>query len=212
MNRKSKAVNQSNRLGSAIKDKTAQMSFKARRAVTFNLAGALLLAVVLVAVQLFGYTPPKKAVPVYRGLTESSVNVRDIEAEAQGQLELVKNTKAHGSTRAFKFFANGEAMIEEWYENFPLVLGNLESNKCDFIVTILHKDTIVYRSMGIEPGKYLPSIKLFDAMPYGSYDLKVVVVGYDPQSYEKIGVQYMKFKLVIGNEQGIPRETEQTQQ
>lgn len=200
------------RLTSVVKTNSKKMSPKAKQVVMIVAAGVLLLAVVAIAVNVFSYNPPKKAVPVYRGLTESSVNVRDIEATREQQLQKVKDTRAKGNTRAFKFFANNEFAIEEWYDQFPLVLGNLDSNKCDFIVTILDGDTIVYRSMGITPGKYLPSIKLFDNMDYGTYELMVVVAGYDPVTFKNIGVQHMKFKLVIGNEQGTQKTSEQTEE
>ncbi|NLX94415.1 MAG: hypothetical protein GXZ02_11345 [Clostridiales bacterium] len=207
---KATAANFTTRRTSVVKEKSEKMSLKARQAVMIVAAGVVLLAVVAIGVSIFSYNPPEKAVPEYKGITEVSVNVRDIEAEPEQQLQKAKDTKAKGDTRAFKFFANNEFMIEEWYDQFPLILGNPDTNKCDFIVTILNDDTIVYRSMGIRPGKYLPSIKLFDTMPYGTYELRVVVAGYDPVTFKNIGVQHMKFKLVIGNEQGTQETVEQT--
>ncbi len=200
------------KLTTAVKEKSEKLPPKAKKAVFFVAASVLLLVVVGITVSIFSYNPPKKAIPVYRGLTEVSVNVRDIEAGPEQQLQKVKETQSHGNTRAFKFFANNEFRIEEWYDQFPLILGNPDTNKCDFIVTILNDDTIVYRSMGITPGKYLPSIKLFDTMPYGTYELRVIVAAYDPVTFKNIGVQHMKFKLVIGNEQGTQKEIEQTEQ
>ena len=134
---KATPANLTTRLTFIVKAKSEKMSLKAKQAVIIVAAGVVLLAIVAIGVSIFSYNPPEKAVPEYRGLTEVSVNVRDIEAEPEQQLQKAKDTKAKGDTRAFKFFANNEFAIEEWYDQFPIVLGNLESNKCDFIVTIL---------------------------------------------------------------------------
>jgi len=162
----------------------------------------VLLTVAAIAISVFSYEVPEKAIPFYRGLTEPLVNVRDIEFDLEQQLREAAAIDVKGDTKKFKFYANNSLMIDEWYERIPLVLGNVKSNECDFIVSVLDEDdTLLYRSMGLVPGKYLPAIKLFNEMPYGTYDLTVVVAAYDPDSFENIGVQHMKLKLVIGIEQ-----------
>lgn len=200
-----------NKAATGIKEKTADMTRKTKVFVAAGVVAVLIFAAAAVAVSVFSYKVPANAVPVYMGRVEPGVNVRDIEVGQEEQLMKADETPAKGS-RAIKFFAYTNLTIDEWYDEVPLVLGNVQTNTCDFIVTVLDKDDrIVYRSMGIKPGKYLPYFKLFDEMPYGAYDLTVVVAGYNPQTFENIGVKYMKLKLVIGFEQGTQKETGQTE-
>ncbi len=194
-----------------IKNKTEELPKRTKKMMLFAAVFIAVILVALITVSVINHTMPENSVPMYKGLTEESVNVRDINIELDEQLERSAATKVKGNTGAFKFFANNDLMINEWYDKIPLVLGNVESNKCDFLVTILDSsDTIVYRSMGIKPGYYLPSIRLFDIIPYGENDLTLVVAAYNPETYKNVGVQRMKLKLVIGFEQTTEQVAEQT--
>jgi|GEM_PF-3447457 hypothetical protein len=171
---------------------------------------AILAGVMVLCISLFSYKVPQKAVPVYKGLMEPVRNVREIEYDLARQLAETENLDVKGDKKAFKFYANTELMIDEWYERIPVNLGNVETNKCDFIVTLLDKDdNMLYRSLGVKPGNYLPTIELFDEMAYGTYDLYLVVSGYNSSTFEHVGSVYTKFKLVIGFEQGREEQGEQ---
>ncbi|MEI6578261.1 MAG: hypothetical protein WCN92_02215 [Eubacteriales bacterium] len=195
----------------STKDKIAnKLPKRTKKIIELAVVSAAVLVIIFFVISLFSYHVPVSAVPMYNGLIEESVNVRDIEVGLDEQLQKAADTKSGGNKRAFKFFANKDLMIDEWYGQMPLVLGNIDSNKCDFLVTILDKnDKILYRSMGITPGNYLPSVKLFEMMDYGTYDLMVIVAAYNQKTFEKIGVQHMKLKLVIGLEQTTEQATKQ---
>lgn len=175
---------------------------------------ATLAGVMVFCISHFSYRVPQKAVPVYKGIMEPVRNVREIEFDLPRQLAEAEDMDIKGDRKAFKFYANTELMIDEWYERIPIMLGNVETNKCDFIVTLLDKDdNMLYRSLGIKPGNYLPAIALFkeeaEKLGYGTHDLYLVVSGYNSSTFEHVGTVYTKFKLVIGFEQGREEQGEQ---
>jgi hypothetical protein len=43
---------------------------------------------------------------------------------------------------------------------------------------------------------------------YGEHELILVVAAYNPQTYENVGVRYLKLNLEIGNEYGQAQEQE----
>jgi len=192
------------------KNKVQKLPKRTKKIIIITTASVAVLLGIFFVVSAATYHVPDSAVPIYAGLKEEAVNVRSIEVNLKDQLAKAAATKAGGNKHAFKFFANSELTIDEWYDDVPIVLGNVASNKCDFLVTILDKDNkILYRSMGLAPGSYLPSIKLFDTMNYGTYNLMIVVAAYNQKTFKNIGVQYMKLKLVIGIEQTTEQTTKQ---
>lgn len=175
---------------------------------------------VLVPALLFGGSElmlrlavPKDVVTQYLGMRESPVNTRDIELETAEQLSLARKTRARGDTRAFRFFAaNKTVTINEWYDPIAFGLGNPDTNDCDLVFILLDKNgEYAYRSLGVAPGQYLPSMELFQTLQYGEHKYTLIVVGYEPdkvnpetnipETYKLIGVQYTKLKLVVGIEQ-----------
>lgn len=175
---------------------------------------------VLVPALLFGGSElmlrlavPKDVVTQYLGMRESPVNTRDIELETADQLSLARKTRARGDTRAFRFFAaNKTVTINEWYDPISFGLGNPDTNDCDLVFILLDKNgEYAYRSLGVAPGQYLPSMELFQTLQYGEHKYTLIVAGYEPdkvnpetnipETYKLIGVQYTKLKLVVGIEQ-----------
>ncbi|NLB36738.1 MAG: hypothetical protein GX824_05490 [Clostridiales bacterium] len=149
----------------------------------------------------FKYQIPADAIQKYAGVDEDNYNIRDINIGINEQLQKAKALKTRGDKRAFKFFARDELVFKEWYEESPFTFGNVSSNDCVLIASILHKDNnLLYRSRGLKPGKLIPKIKLFKELPYGSYDAMLVVVGYDAKTKEIKGAQYTQIRLVIGIE------------
>lgn len=162
---------------------------------------------------MFRLTVPKDVVTAYLGMQESPVTARKIEVETAEQLSFARKTRARGDTRAFRFFAaNKTVVINEWYDPIAFGLGNPDTNDCDLVFILLDENgEYAYRSLGVAPGQYLPSIELFQTLPYGEHKFTLVVAGYEPdkvnpetnipETYKLIGVQYTKLKLVVGIEQ-----------
>lgn len=169
---------------------------------------ALVLCAVF-AVYFIVYYVPASAVPAYTGDREPSANVSDISINLEKQLEKADTAKTWGNKKAFGFYADGDVAIKSGSDDVPLMLGNVDSNKCDFIITVLNEDRdIICRSMGLAPGKYLPSIKLIETLPDGEHDLKVYVAAYNSETLENIGVQKMNLKLTVGGGQTTNSITE----
>ena len=69
------------------------------------------------------------------------------------------------------------------------------------IATVYDKEnTVLYRSLGLEPGKEINRAKLFGEMSYGKHDVKVAVNAYDKNTNKKIGTRYAKIKIAVGVE------------
>ena len=82
-----------------------------------------------------------------------------------------------------------------------LCFGNTKTNDFVLIATVYDKDnTVLYRSLGLEPGKEINRAKLFGEMSYGIHDVKVAVNAYDKNTNKKIGTRYAKIKIAVGVE------------
>lgn len=136
----------------------------------------------------------------YYGITDD--REKEIEISAENQLERADELKRHGQKSKFLFFANTEISFDKWYSNGKLIFGNVEQNNCELVITIFDKEgkTVLYRSDGIKPGYYIPEIRLFEQLDDGEYKTRMYVAGYDPDSNELVGVQYVKVKLIVGGE------------
>jgi cell division protein FtsL len=155
------------------------------------------------------YEIPQDAIQEYAGVKEDEYNIRDIDIGINEQLQKVKMMHIKGDKKAFKFFARDQLVFNEWYEESAFTFGNVSSNNCILIASILDKDgNLLYRSRGLEPGKLIPRIKLFQELPYGSYDAMLVVAAYDAKTKEMIGVQYTRIRLVIGIEYSAQEQTQ----
>jgi len=169
-----------------------------KKAVITAVCGAVLVLAAVLTVYFTEHYAPFAAVPVYTGARESSVNAKDIGFGLDEQLEKVGAAKTHGDKKAFGFYADGNISIGEGDTAVPLMLGNIDSNKCDFIISVLDKGRkIIYRSMGLAPGRYLPAAKLFETLPAGEHRLEVYVAAYDTKTFKKIGVQRMRLNLTV---------------
>lgn len=173
-------------------------------AVLFTLAAAAFLLYTGLS-----YDVPDKAVPVYTGRDEEDFNLRSLETDVGEQLEQVKGLGIRGDKGAFKFFVSAkEFTVDEYSDDIALTLANVSSNKCKIIGIILDEDdNILYVSLGIPAGKYLPSIRIPKELPYGEHKLRLVVSAFDNETKERIGVQHMNLKLVIGLEKPTQETT-----
>ncbi len=135
----------------------------------------------------------------YKGRTEPDSVAFDMDISLNQQKSLVKATKRKGEKRKFGFFINDEIKLAESDEPALLEFGNVESNDCVLVFFLFdEKGNEIYRSLGVAPGKEVRSASFFDEISYGTHDITVAVIGYDPQTFEKTGMQTSKLKLKIG--------------
>ncbi len=181
---------------------------------------AIIVGFVIIALAAGGFTfyhfataydIPQAALQEYAGVNEDERDIRDINIGINEQLERAKELKVKGDKKAFKFFVKDKLVFNEWYEESTFSFGSVSTNECVLIVSMLDKDgNLLYRSKGLEANKLIPRIKLFYEIPYGTYDVTLVVAGYDPKTKEMIGVQYTQMSLVIGIEYNPEEETQTT--
>ena len=106
--------------------------------------------------------------------------------------------KSKGSHR-FGFFVNEEVVLSEPTDSALLEFGSVSSNDCILIAFLLDESgKTLYRSLGVEPGEEIKSVRLFEEMPYGTHKLTLVVNGYNAESYEKIGTKTAEIQIKIG--------------
>lgn len=135
----------------------------------------------------------------YRGRNESASDSYNIELSSEQQKKLAETVKVKGDKRAFSFFVNEEIVIEDYDDPALLDFGSVSTNDCILIAFIVDENgTVLYNTLGIEPGKGVRSINLFNEVSYGTHDATLVVNGYDKKTYEKIGMQTTDIKIKIG--------------
>lgn len=131
-------------------------------------------------------------------LEPDSVAVQSVLSPSQ-QSKLAKTVKAKGFTGAFDFYVNDEIVIEEHTDPALLELGSVNTNECVITAFLLDENNeVIYRSLGIEPGEEIRSVRLYDSVSYGTQQATLVVNGYDAETYKKIGTQTVKIQLKIG--------------
>lgn len=148
------------------------------------------------------FSVPKEAVTEYGGRNVDDKDLLVIGHDAADQEKFSDNMKRRGDVKKFDFYAAERVHIAEASDPIEIGLANPINNNCAFIVSLVDNEgNLCYRSLGIPNGYILPKIYLTQVMPYGSYDMKLVVSAYDKETYEHIGTQYSDFTLEIGFEE-----------
>lgn len=135
----------------------------------------------------------------FKGRLEAdSVAIESVLSDSQ-QKKLSKAVKAKGNVGTFDFYVNEEISIDEQTDPALLEFGSVSSNDCVLLAFLIDENgEIIYRSLGVEAGKEIRSVRLFDSVAYGTRNATLVVNGYDTETYEKIGTQSVKICLKIG--------------
>lgn len=190
-------------MGKAVKNVVKAQNGKKKLSLRIIIisAVAVILAVsaLIASVGIRNYVLRESVEFTYSGVLESQ-SVRTIEISEEEQAERAKEMKIRGQKSKFGFFCNNELFFEYPTAYGPLILANISSNDCIFIATILDEDgNLLYRSNGIESGKYLSQIRLFNPPTDGKYDCRLYVSAYDKETNELLGVQYTAITLLIGD-------------
>lgn len=130
-------------------------------------------------------------------LEPDSIAVKTTLSSSQ-QDKLARSVRSSGNGK-FDFYVNEEVTIDEHTDPVLLELGSVEANDCVLTAILIDEnDKILYRSLGIEPGEEIRSVRLFDTVSYGTHQATLVVNGYNSETYEKVGTQTVKIQLKIG--------------
>ncbi len=174
-------------------------SFNYFRIFTFIILPIALIVtgVVCVSHSVFVNVPTDIRKTEFNGRLESETVAQESVFNAQQQQVFMDALKARGS-RSFEFYFNSVVDVNDDFSTDDLCFGNPESNDCVLIATVYDGDTVLYRSLGLEPGREINRAKLFGELSYGVHDVKVAVNAYDINTNEKVGTKYAEIKLAVG--------------
>ncbi len=184
---------------------------KHKKLVWASAVFAVIVAVVIILIVTFSSGVPELAVSEYNGQNATASVAADITVDEETQLERYDEIKRKikGDKRKFKFYCRPSIEIDEKYNEGTIMFSNLTMNDCTMIVTIMDKeDDIIFRSMGIAPGKCMQRIALTKTLNYGMHEVTMYVTAYDSMTFEVIGTQRMEIELQIGNEYNASDESE----
>ena len=172
--------------------------FRVLIAVTAVLAA---FGIVLSAVSLRNEHLQRKVELYYAGMLQES-GVSPITITDEQVRQSVRNTKRHGNTRAFTYYCARTLKLDAETRRGYILFGNPADNDCDLVLSILDEnDNLIYRTGGVEPGKYLTMIRPdVDEWECGTYTCKAYVCAYEGEGldYKCIGAQYSRLTVKIG--------------
>lgn len=174
-------------------------SFNYFRIFTFIILPIALIVtgIVCVSHSVFVNVPTDIRKTEFNGRLESETVAQESVFNAQQQQVFMDALKARGS-RSFEFYFNSVVDVNDDFSTDDLCFGNPESNDCVLIATVYDGDTVLYRSLGLEPGREINRAKLFGELSYGVHDVKVAVNAYDINTNKKVGTKYAEIKLAVG--------------
>ena len=174
-------------------------SFNYFRIFTFIILPIALIVtgIVCISHSVFVNVPTDIRKTEFNGRLESETVAQKSVFNAQQQQVFMDALKARGS-RSFDFYFNSVVDVDDDFSTDDLCFGNPESNDCVLIATVYDGDTVLYRSLGLEPGREINRAKLFGELSYGVHDVKVAVNAYDKNTNEKVGTKYAEIKLAVG--------------
>lgn len=144
---------------------------------------------------------PDDAIPEYKGKNISSDLTLYVLEDLSAQHEYADNMKRKGDTKKFRYYAADELLFPEKNSQAALNLVNVSDNNCVIIASIVDEaGNICFSSRGLPAGWCLTDIGI-NGRPYGTHKMKLVVAGYDPETYKLIGVQSSDLTVQVGIEE-----------
>ena len=174
-----------------------------RRALIALLCAGMAFGTLLAAFSVRGELLQRKLPFVFGGQMQRTC-IFDLDLGEEELRLRMQNTKRHGQTTAFTYFCNDELYLPSAYEGGVIMFGSPADNDCVLILTIVDDEgTVVYRSDGVAPGKYITSINPAISRENGSRACRVYVTGYEmtKHGYVCIGTQYSRLTVQIGGAQ-----------
>ena len=144
---------------------------------------------------------PSEAIPKYSGRNISSDITLTVNHDLATQYDFSDKMNRKGDTKAFRYYAAEDIVFPEKNSLGTLNLVNVYDNECVIVATVIDENGYVcFSSLGLPPGECLTDISI-DSRPYGTYKMKLVVSGFDPETYKLIGVQSSALTVQVGIEE-----------
>ena len=169
-----------------------------RRCAILLLCIGLVFGTVLSAVSVRSELLQKKYRFIYGGSLQKEC-LFDLTIDAESVRKYVREMDRHGQTRKFAFFCNDTLAPDTMNGLCAIMFGSPDTNDCILILSIYDENgDMLYRSDGVEPGKYISQIRLVTDMENGAHTCRAYVTAYDRDNYACIGVQYTDLTVQIG--------------
>lgn len=187
--------------GKLIAKKVSDFGINKVAAIILAVSVVIAAVCVIAWVSSWRFSVPDDAVIEYRGRTIPDTSTYIVTDDLVTQYGFADNMERKGDVDDFRYYAATELVFPEKHSSANLNLVNVFDNNCVFVASIVNSsDTVIYRSLGLEPGKALSDIFISD-LRYGRHDMKLVIAAYDIESYKLIGVQYSDLTVQVGLEE-----------
>lgn len=206
-----KKLNSNIKLSKRIKMQIEWFGVRKFAAIVLAVSFAICAACVIAWVTSSTFGIPDEALPKYAGRNISSASTLTVLEDIDKQYEYSDNMGRKGDKKEFRYYAAKEIVFAEKNSQGSLNLVNVTDNNCVLIASIVDEaGNVCYSSLGLPVGQCLTDISIYQR-PYGTYDMKLVVAGYDPETYELIGVQHSDLTVQVGIEEETSNVQETTQ-
>lgn len=161
---------------------------------------AIILALLVLAVMLFlgvfKTEEAKAATAVYYGREESDFSVSDISSSLEEQHKMSDDMDLDFDNAKFDFYCVTECEYSDASPLLALSLSNPSYNDYVLVFTITNGEgEVLFRSLGIKPGKMLDYVNFTRNIPYGENELKLYVTAFDTKERKDGTKDYIK----VGN-------------
>lgn len=189
------------RISKRIKAVTEKLGTTKLCAIVLGVCAVIAAVCVIAWVSSSRFGIPDDAVPQYAGRNISSDLTLTVLDDLETQYDFADKMKRKGDTKKFRYYAVDEIVFAEKNSMANLGLVNVFDNDCVIIASIVDESgNICFRSLGLPAGQCLTDISI-NSRPYGTYDMKLVVAGYNPETFELIGVQSSDLTVQVGIEE-----------
>lgn len=196
-----KKVNSSIKLSKRIKMKIERFGVHKFAAIVLAVSVVICAVCIIAWVTSSTFGIPDGAVPEYAGRTISSDSTLTVLEDIDKQYQYSDDMDRKGDTKEFRYYAAKEIVFAEKNSQGSLNLVNVTDNNCVMVASIVDEaGNICYSSLGLPAGQCLTDVSIYER-PYGTYDMKLVVAGYDPETYKLIGVQHSDLTVQVGIEE-----------
>ncbi len=200
-NKSKKVTPKKPRISKRIKATAEKLGSTKLCAIVLGICAVIAVVCVIAWVSSGSFGIPDDAVPEYAGRNISSDLTLTVEEDLQTQYDSADKMKRKGDTKKFRYYAVDEIVFAEKNSMANLSLVNVFDNDCVIIASIVDESgNVCFRSLGLPAGQCLTDISI-NPRPYGTYDMKLVVAGYNPETYELIGVQSSDLTVQVGIEE-----------
>lgn len=196
-----KKINSNIKLSKRIKMEIERFGVHKFAAIVLAVSVAICAVCIIAWVTSSTFGIPDAAVPEYAGRTIASDSTLTVLEDIDIQYQYSDDMDRKGDTKDFRYYAAKEIVFAEKNSQGSLNLVNVTDNNCVLVASIVDEaDNICYSSLGLPAGQCLTDVSIYER-PYGTYDMKLVVAGYDPETYELIGVQHSDLTVQVGIEE-----------